>query len=323
VKALHEAKAEFMAFLEPKVREMKKGDLIKQSEIQVWLDKIDKASFEYLNDAGIKFKKVPALRRQVEVEAVIIPELFYEVYKIESSNVATPTGRLLNGILQQQKLKDLQTIYDPFLFVWQPGVPGFYNPRGKELYFSFDAITYRMIGISDPIRHELNHALEDYKVHSGEPTLASFEFNQGKRKDHGYSNYLSLDEVESYLRDLRFLKFSASKQDKMTDDAVRLEAFKNMRKTSIQTNVKLIRMFISSAREVLSDLKTEDSIASSAAEGIVTMLFMSLNNSYYSGARIKLRPNENQKPKDALLQRIAWAENRLLEVESELHAFEQ
>jgi hypothetical protein len=323
VKAVHEEQIAFVDFLKSKVREMKKGDLIEQSEIQEWINRIDSATFEYFKDAGILYKKVPVVRKQVQIGPAIVPELTYNVYRIESSSTTTPTARLLNGTLQQSKLNGLKITYEPMLFLLRPGSPGQYDPAGKELYFSVDALVYRMIGIGDPLRHELNHALEDAKVYRGKPTLASFEFKQGKRKDHGYSDYLALDEVESYLRDLRYLKFHASRQDKFVDDTARLETIKNMRKESIQTNVKFIKMIISSARETLKDLKTQNPIGSNIKDGTIKMVFMGLENQYYDGAVVTLHPAQNQMAKEALLERIDWSEKRLIEVESELNSFEK
>jgi hypothetical protein len=323
VKEMHEAQTSFMDFLKTKIRDMKKGDTIKQSEIQEWLNRIDEDTVAFFKDAGITYKKVPVIRKQVQIGQVIVPELIYDVYRIESSNSLTPTTRLLKGTLQLSKLRDLKITYEPMLFLLRPGSPGQYDPRGKELYFSVNALVYRMLGISDPLRHEINHALEDAKVYRGAPTLASFEFKQGKRKDHGYSDYLALDEVESYLRDIRYLKFSASRQDKFVNDTARLEVIKSMRKESIQNNVNFIRMIISSARETLNDLKTLDPFASNITNGTVKMIFMGLGNQYYDGASVTLHPAQNQTAKEALLLRIAWAEKRLLEVESELKSFEQ
>ena len=323
VKAMNEAQVSLLDFLEPKLREMKNGGTIKQSEIQEWLNRIDAATADFFNDAGITYKKAPVIRRQVQINQVIIPELIYDTYRIESSNTLTPIARLLNGIILQQKLKGLKITYEPMLFLLRPGSPGQYDPKGKELYFSVDALVYRMIGVSDVLRHELNHALQDSKIFRGEPTLASFEFKQGKRKDHGYSDYLALDEVESYLRDLRYLKFSASRQDRFVDDALRLEAIKKMRKESTQNSVKLIKMIIASAREILNDLKTQDPLATNVVDGTAKLIFMGLDNQFYDGANVTFHLAQNQTAKVALLERIAWAERRLLVVESELKLYEQ
>ena len=322
VKAMHEAQDLLLEFLKAKVPAMKKGETIQQTEIQEWINKIDAVTEDFFNDAGLTYKKIPVIRKQVQINQVIIPDLKYDVYRIEGSNTLTPIARLLSGIIQQKKLKGLRITYEPMLFILRPGSPAQYDSRGKEIYFSVASLVYRMIGISDPVRHELTHALESAKIYRGEPTLASFEFKKGKRKDHEYSDYLALDEVEAYLRDLRYLKFSASKQDKFVDDVLRLEAYRDKRKESIQTNVKFIRMIISSARETLKNLKTQDSVASNVTDGIVMMLFMGLDNQYYAGATIMFRPEQNQTAKEALLENIAWAERRLLEVESELKSFE-
>lgn len=316
LKGLHNQSQEFNEFLESK-----KGQVLSQTDLQVWITKIGGAAENYLQQAGIAFIKVPVTVVEQDLNGVKLPTFSYDLLRLTESSGTSENARFINGILLQKKLKDVQVLFDPFLGMRTPGVAAQYEYKigsiSKRIFFTYDSLSYRYLGAGDNLRHELQHAFEHYKASAGEPTLANFALKNGKFEGP-YSFYFALDEIESYLRDLRFLRRISPRLGARTTDSEGLKALQMFRTAQILHHTELINSMCKKAKEVLAELKTAIPIATVNQLGNVSLLYMDLVNLHYSQVSVQFVLHESESIEIALSKRIAWAESRITEVEREL-----
>ncbi len=242
--------------------------------------------------------------------------LEYSVFFIRE--VGTPlddNARLLKGLLMSQKLKSIDIIFDPLLHIRDPQAAGSFNGSTSTILIGYTSLTHRMLGVSDTLRHEAQHAFEYYKIQNNEFTLARFVIENPKAEDQRYLRYLSLDEIETHIRDIRFLRnqgpLRVTKQSTTAQE--KLEVLRTER---LKQKINLSAELISRAQNALNIL--ENNKAPSTREYIDN----GINHSVYKNSDETitfLHKNEKEK----LSENIQWALNRIKNLKLELDKYQK
>lgn len=302
----------------------KKGQTVLQKEIQSWISQIEQTSADYFQQAGIRVERENVSHPAVTFQGASIPLLSYTVFRIVGSDGNSFNGRLIKGILLHKKLKHLHLIYDPFLSFWNPHTEGFFQPHYQELYFGGRALYGRLSGTGDIIRHELQHAFEDLKIRSGEETLANFTFHHGHDKGSLYSSLMRADELESYLRDLRYYRFSAQRMEGSLPASSNTSGSRIVRRQNFRATLFEIKDLLKKAKSVLTELAEDPQVSGGQREnGMLQMSFHELENPYYFAARFIGKIPEGENSIDYVQARARWALSRIAEIEKEVRESEK
>jgi hypothetical protein len=217
-------------------------------------------------------------------------------------------------------LPKLNFIYDPLLTLRKAGAGAYYDPKSNTLYFSSSSLIFKELGLADHIRHELGHAIEQKKLMQNQLTLAQFH----ARKSHPrknlnlYEDFLSLDELETYLRDLRYYKYASSKI-KLEIPENRMEKVTSQKIHLYQFSKDTLSFLIPRSRLILSKIvqltKTHEPIFFEE-NGIKSLHWVNVPDfpfdhiTYqYTGAH------------DDLSLTLTWAKKRIDEIEAEFNSF--
>jgi hypothetical protein len=234
------------------------------------------------------------------------------------------TAQMLDGVLQNKKLAGLKIILDPFLFLSRMNTMGGFEPKEFRLVLTQFAIAQDALGIGSTFRHEIQHAFENVKLKDGEKTLSSFQGSQRIPKENGpYTNFMSMDELETHLRDLRFLKNIAPTHDKYLGDELTAKAIE-LRKNQIRQKVSTIQSLISKSNFVLAQLeivlqtKKLPFISTLEDDLRVSMYYFLKNEGDFDIVTFKSKFHEEQAFKDSMAESIEWAKKRIAEIQSEV-----
>lgn len=153
----------------------------------------------YLKQEGLEFRKLPA-KNEGHLGGVVS-----HGYLLTGRRDGGATSRLLYG-LQLKKSEAPNVVLDS-LYELREVSAAHYTIRDHMITVGISALELRAKGEADFLRHEVQHHLEQIKIEKGEFSLARFIFENSKGEANAdYDARLSFDELESYLRDLRFFK---------------------------------------------------------------------------------------------------------------------
>lgn len=294
----------------------KQGETLKQSEMQEWIDKINAQAEKYFKSAGIQFQKKSVVEENIST-TVNIPSLKYDFYVITSAKGNSENANFINGILNHKKLLGVKLIYDPFLRLRRPSAQAMYVDFERAIYFDHVGFLGRMLGWADLIRHEVQHALEHSKLRSGLKTLASFQlYNRDPKEKDPYAERLSADELETHLRDYRFVVRLASRKDIFLTRG-REESTFEMRKVLRNEYGERLFKLIKKVRKTLASLKNLSIEWTSEENGIWTVNFATANNPYYPIVIFDIKAQSKDEAEAKVAENIRWALNRIKQIERE------
>lgn len=267
---------------------------------------IDLIAKSYFNEQNIQF-----ITRNFNFQG-----LEYSVFFIRE--VGTPlddNSRLLKGLLLSQKLKGIDIIFDPLLHIRDPQAAGSFNGSTSTILIGYTSLTHRMLGVSDTLRHEAQHAFEYYKIQNNEFTLARFVIENPKAEDQRYLRFLSLDEIETHLRDIRFLRNQGPLRVTKQSLAAQ-EKLETLRIERLKQKINLSAELISRAQNALNVLEKNKTPL------IREYIDNSINHSVYKNSDETitfLHKNE----KENLYENIQWALNRIKTLKDELVKYQK
>lgn len=293
---------------------------LQQKDLQEWINNIESLSEGYLSKLGVSYVKNPVVYSGKIIGGALVSEFRYSQYQIISSDRTTRVGSSLNGVLVHKKLAGLSLVYNPLLSVVRPGTAGYYHSNGNELVFGIGSLAWRSLGLSDVFRHEVQHALEDYKISQGEKTLASFRFVEGKNKDEAYGEFMSLDEVETHLRDVRFWVVTTPKFNELI--RTREKAIEDQR-SQAREDLSRIKKFIVVARAAFKEIDGKKSDLDLGDSKFHLGLFTKLNSVNYREMIVKIRKDSKKDFAQSNAELTTWALQRLSQIESEVLSIEK
>ncbi|QDK37675.1 hypothetical protein [Bdellovibrio sp. NC01] len=287
------------------------------------LKNLEKVTEEYFNASGIAFTKTPKKVPKSETSAAW-PEETYSVYTITVDKALDINAKLLNGFAIKTGNR-VKINFDPLMNLWNPSLGGYFLPANNSITFSYTAITFRYLGLSDVIRHEMQHAFEFQKILDGKHTLARFQFRAEGKSDKLYESFASLDELEAYSRELRLLKNPSTRFKQIAKDAgSNVLAVELNRISDIQREQKFLKDFAEKSVVALKLLRqsVESGALVSASftkEGTFKVAFDLNGDSAYSKVELNLSGidstrNISQQIKEKSLAEIDWAEQRIEEI---------
>jgi hypothetical protein len=187
-----------------------------------------------------------------------------------------------------------------------------YDPIPQTIEFGPTALTDRFLGFGDPLRHEVQHHFEEIKIRNGSFTLARFVFsNTGDPNAEMYDARLSLDELETHLRDLRhLLKISprknrtgaiAKKPKDTKDNFLILDVLREM---AVADKAQTLEEMIFNSKRVFESLKARVKVRPPAGLnsdfGLVIFVVDKLKNSPYPKVSIQVTPSNANDPQSIL-----------------------
>lgn len=317
LKSLHNTSEDFRAFLSTK-----SGQILEQNEIQGQMNEVVARAETYLLANGIKFKKETAIFRNLDVNGVRIPLLTYENYKILDSNTGTEIGRVINGLRVSKKLADINLIYDPFLHIRKSDTGAYFSDISKRIYITYTAFSKKALGIGDPLRHEIQHAFEDYKLRRGQKTLAGFSLHGQSLTDRHYERYLRLDEIESYIRDIRTLSQPRLSVRKNMSDSNQVK-FETIRQDELRRNKQFLKGMLEKAKALIHELESIQGPQKIFQDGaLATLVFSDLKNPYYQTLEFRVLVTSQRNMNQLFKEHLSWAKARILDIENELQRLE-
>ncbi|MFZ3231397.1 MAG: hypothetical protein WA160_14400 [Pseudobdellovibrio sp.] len=323
--ALENANWELIDFLETK-----QDQIVNQETIQHFIDKIDKASVDYFTVSKISYEITKITDQNVNAFNARIPTLTHSVYTLTGSQTGDLNSKFINGVNKNKKLGSLKIKFTPLRILTNPMNAGAYTKailgEDANINFAFPLLVYRIQGKIDPLRHEVKHAFEAAKRDRGEQTLASFQVRNSQVSNKPYGMFLSFDEIETYLRDLRYLKNISPRLDKFSKNEKYLNALDADILKEIADKAELLSRFIHEGKVVLTEIQ-ERIIAddrthqTSSPFGNIQIKFSDLKNGFYDQLVFteKLGEDRDADYEKTLLARITWAQKRILQIETELN----
>ncbi|MNJ92622.1 hypothetical protein D3C87_102960 [compost metagenome] len=317
IKNLQMTHVEFLDFLSAR-----KGQTLEPAELSHWIQRAEKATTEYFENAGIQFTRESVVHEGIDFNGVKIPRLAYDVYKIvESKQEGSPNALFFNGVLKNSKLKSLSLIYDPFLSIRQAGVSGYFLNSPHQIWFSWNSLVGRRWGTGDTLRHEVQHAFEYQKIREGRPTLASFQFIGKEKREEAYSDFMSLDEIETHLRDVRFLKNIVPRLEK----SAHLESWQSLntyRRNAAKDDIARLKSLISRAKVALAEIEANPNASLNHESGDQNVSTFFLSNPHYKLAAFIAKAGEPPPTPAFVKDRVHWAQERIQQIEKEIQLLE-
>jgi hypothetical protein len=292
-------------------------------EFNNWMQKIESKTEEYLSIANVKYEKQ---RKTSDFLLKVFPELGTEIqlssYKIlEASLESDHFSEMVVAAGAHGELKDLAILIDPFLFLSQPNMMGGFDSKSFQLIMTPYAMAQDALAISDTFRHELDHAFENIKMKNGEPTLSSFQ-GLGSVQDGPYSKNMSMDELETHLRDLKFLLQEAPIRAKMLSPELASKSIA-LRQNGIQRTFEIASILMKKSKYILAQFQE---ISQSKRTTWMTELSGSLRTTVY-----EMKPGEEFDSivfrskfidtvsfQKAMAEQLSFAQKRIAEIESEI-----
>ena len=293
--------------------------LVSKRDLQQRLQNLELVTDEYFDKAGIAYvkteKKVPSNPDSAHWDGAT-----YSLYTVTVDQARDTNAKLLKGF-ELKTRKQVRLIFDPLLNLSQGETGGFFNPLNNSITFSYSAISFRYLGLSDILRHEMQHAFEYQKVLGGEHSLSRFTLNSEATNKEPYSDFASMDELESYLREIRLMQNPTKTLNETLEAAgTSKPALESYRQKELLWKVQFLKSFAVKSQIVLKNLresieKEEIEKASFDLDGTFKVTYK-VNKAAYSKASLTLSGldadgNIRTQIKTKALEEISWAEQRI------------
>lgn len=293
--------------------------LVSKTALQQHLQNLELVTDEYFDKAGITYvktvKNIPTNSDSAHWE-----EATYPLYTVTVDQARDTNAKLLKGF-ELKTRKQVRLIFDPLLNLSQGETGGFFNPLTNSITFSYSAISFRYLGLSDILRHEMQHAFEYQKVLEGEHSLSRFTLKSDITTEEAYSDFASMDELESYLREIRLMKNPTKTLNEALEAAGTSKlALESHRQKELQWKIQFLKSFAVKSQVALKNLrdsveKADVENASFALDGSFKVTYK-VNKAAYSKASLTLSDldangNIRAQIKTKALEEISWAEQRV------------
>lgn len=180
----------------------------------------------YFKAAGISFERSFLSLNVGRTKDAESYTLQYPAYKISGSRSGNMLARMMYGaeISLKSRKYPVAFVFDPLYSVKFQGQLGHFNPEVRAIVIGPVVLSYSLTGTTNTLRHEIHHYLESLRVLNGEMSLQRMKLSdQADVSGESYRKFLSSDELETHLRDLRF----AFNQRKMQRIDEALNSFMN------------------------------------------------------------------------------------------------
>ncbi|KHD87945.1 MAG: hypothetical protein OM95_11815 [Bdellovibrio sp. ArHS] len=234
------------------------GRLIPGKALQPWIAKIESATQAYFASIGVQYKTQVVKRENLEFQGSYIDKMSYRLFiPTEALEPTEMNGLFFFQTLNDDRFSDLQLTFDPFLPLWSGPIQGFFEPATNSLYFSVTALSYRTGGLGDTLQHELRHALEHRQLLEGKDTLASFTLMSTQSTSEVYSDFLRLDEIETHLLDIAYLKEEAPLLENNVLEKSSLKRLREERNRNLEFKKETVLRLLKNSFSYLTKLKMQ------------------------------------------------------------------
>lgn len=315
-----------------------KPNMIDSEILDSTITNISEHAEKYFDSNGIAFEKLGgslSIKNLKDMESYTV---FYPIYRLTGSKDGDEISRMIYGAQNYSKDKNhsLKIVFDILYQMRYLDSYGEFNPRSKALFIGPQVIFYQIAGLSSTLRHEIQHYFENIKLQNGEMTLSRISFTEPFPQEKGpYANFLSMDEIETHLRDLRTILNSDlmnAKDNKLSTVIERketLDAFRKARPAVAKETCEKLQGMIQNTRSALKNIKDVSAFSASvnSGTGAIEIGFIGLPPPY-SIVKIQLtgligaeKALLNKQELENLSKKvIEWNEQRVQEIETELRS---
>lgn len=188
---------------------LNKANELTSMEIQWSVLSIGPRLETYFKAAGISFERSFLqldIGKTKDSDAYL---LNYPGYVISGSRSGDLISRLIFGAqasLKSQK-HPANFVFDPLYSVrmGNSGIMGHFRPDVRAIVVGPMILSQTYSGVANILRHEIHHYLEHLRLLNGEMSLQRMQLrDDSDDSKRAYNRFLSADELETHLRDLRF-----------------------------------------------------------------------------------------------------------------------
>ncbi|WP_413560780.1 hypothetical protein [Bdellovibrio sp. HCB209] len=298
-----------------------------REQIQSKITEITDLTRDYLNASGVRYEEKGTMYGSYPYSA------FYLHGEVGGSRIS----RFLKGVEAKPsyKAETIKVMLDP-VYKLRQSAAAHYQPETKTVHVGPETFTYMKLGVSTALRHELKHAFESAKISRGEMTLARFTFRGSAKSDDAYAAFMRLDELDTYIRDLRQLtnpgKIKQINQDLKDSgySSADMEYFATFRKGTIENSKSILNNIILKSHEALTLAKQQmQAKLPTVIDGKSRPTFVSdgRDNSKYSSVEINLdnlvSGSDQVKIQTENIKAIDWALLKIAEVQKELESLQR
>lgn len=263
--------------------------------------------------------------------------LQYPAYKISGSRSGNELARMMYGIEVSLKSQQYPAafVFDPLYALNFQGSLGHFRPDVRAILIGPPVLVQSTIGVTNILRHEIHHYLEHLRVLNGQMSLQRMLMLDDQDVSGGnYRKFLSADELETHVRDLRF-ELNRRKKERIDErlaglmnEAGRTFLEKERKWAQDGTTENLTDIF-KYTKEALPLLFAQakagqwKSIEKDEATR-ATYVFFELKNTEFPNVRVDLRTliGESSTPtqiQEALVSILEWNQMRVDYLETEFH----
>lgn len=266
IKDLNNQSADFYDFL------MRyQGQFVPKQELQKQIEALRIATEAYLNKLGVQFQIEKRSMKDAQFEGAAIQKIDFPAFVLQSvhegSGFVDQNAEFLRLILADPAMAKTRLILNPYLQVENSRIQGFFEKETRRIEFSVPALSYRVGGLGDTLRHEFRHAQEQFQLEQGRPTLASWVFknssSQVSEATAPYSEFLRLDEIDTHRLDVEYLTETAPGFEKYNLDKSKLVELRRFRSSTLDFKKQILSRLETDTRLVfwkLADLNFKNLI---------------------------------------------------------------
>lgn len=250
-------------------------------------------------------------------------------------------SRLINGVQSNKKYKvqlivNMNVLYDTN----NQDSAGHFIPQKNTIFLSPSIILKQLIGVQTTLMHEMKHYMESMKILNGEPSIARLKFSAAKSNpDLSYGKYLSADELETHLRDIRYLSneqlISSINKKTEKDLGLNMTTIKDIRQQMLSDKIETITQILNSYKQSLAILTKTASLDDSywdfernGKTGLMKVYFSQLSGIYDTMSvdltgMVPYDIEDKKIIKAETLKVIAWNKEYIKEIESRIQFLEK
>ncbi|MFN3455519.1 MAG: hypothetical protein ACK41T_11215 [Pseudobdellovibrio sp.] len=275
----------------------------------------------------------------VKNEKIFNFEVKYKLYKLQGSKDGDEVARMVLAAHELSKKSDgkLKIILDVLQLISRPKSLGRFSGSDNKILIGPQSLSYEVLNLSKTLRHEVQHFIENEKIKAGKMSLARIKLFEPSRSltAKGYEDYLQMDELETYIRDLRssLRKGSLHSRDLRLFDALdknneKMNNILNVRSKTVEEVIVLIKNILNDSETMLDRLeiavnnKTHTSISESLDGSLVVEYYFMAPP--YTNALVMLdglmtyKDLKNyEKVNASLYEVITWSKIRLQQIKKE------
>lgn len=310
-------------------------------DVRTLVNSFGRKAHTYFEEAGIEYHQKMELFKFRNLKDTAELVVSYPVFTITGSRNGDEIARMIYGVHSNPQFskRPLTIEYDTLYLFKNVHSHGHYSSVANKIGIGPHVVTQALAGYSNPLRHEIQHYLEQMKVYDGKMTLARISFsNEKKESIEPYDNYFRMDELETHLKDLRGLvnsqaRLSRDKALAKNLDATVMAKVKERRPHYLQETIEIMSSLLKNSEVMLGYLRTNmsnkkpHSYDVTLGHGDPTALYLLEGspfpivqiNTYgvYNKAQYEMTSAELQQ---GINKVIEWQWNRLQEIKKEFEA---